>query len=196
MPEVNPERLGSGVPGLDEVLDGGFLPGRSYLVLGTPGTGKTILALQWLREGLSRGERVLYLTIGEPSAGIIRNVESLSWGVDDIPFVDALPVTSRTARKEYSFLSPAEVEGSEVWNRIHDTVEEHAPDRLVLDSLTNLRHLSVDDFQFRRQILDLFARLRSSICSRAWRSGTAPPSRPSMPSSTSARPWWPWRWMG
>jgi len=159
MPEVNPERLGSGVPGLDEVLDGGFLPGRSYLVLGTPGTGKTILALQWLREGLSRGERVLYLTIGEPSAGIIRNVESLSWGVDDIPFVDALPVTSRTAREEYSFLSPAEVEGSEVWNRIHDTVEEHAPDRLVLDSLTNLRHLSVDDFQFRRQILDLFARL-------------------------------------
>ena len=156
---ATPGRLASGVPGLDEVLGGGVLPGRSYLVLGQPGSGKTILALQWLNEGLRRGENVLYLTIGEPSAGIIRNAESFSWDVDEIPFVDAVKVDARPSGEEYRFLRPSEVEGSEVWNRIHATVEERAPDRLVLDSLTNLRHLSVDDFQFRRQILDLFARL-------------------------------------
>ena len=49
--------LSIGVPGLDNVMGGGLEPNRLYLVEGTPGAGKTTIALQFLREGVRLGER-------------------------------------------------------------------------------------------------------------------------------------------
>ena len=60
-----PDRLGTGVSGFDDVLDGGLPAQRLYLIQGDPGAGKTTLALQFLLEGVRRGERVLYLTLSE-----------------------------------------------------------------------------------------------------------------------------------
>jgi len=83
-------RLRTGIPGLDEVLLGGVLRGGSHLLLGRPGTGKTVACLQWLLEGRRTGEDVLYLTIGEPSAGLIRNVAGFEWDISEIPILDAV----------------------------------------------------------------------------------------------------------
>ena len=58
-------RCSSGCPGLDDVLGGGLPAGHIYLVEGEPGTGKTTLALQFVAEGLKRGETVLYVTLSE-----------------------------------------------------------------------------------------------------------------------------------
>jgi len=58
MPELETtKRLSTGIAGLDEVLHGGLLPYRSYLVRGTPGTGKTTLAMHFVQEAAKRGER-------------------------------------------------------------------------------------------------------------------------------------------
>ena len=61
-PEAGEERLSTGIPGLDDVLCGGFDPERLYLVEGEPGTGKTTLALHFLLEGANHGEKGLYVT--------------------------------------------------------------------------------------------------------------------------------------
>ena len=56
---------GTGIKGLDDVLAGGLRPNRLYLVEGVPGSGKTTLSLQFLREGVRLGEAVLYITLSE-----------------------------------------------------------------------------------------------------------------------------------
>ena len=58
-------RSKTGIPGLDDILAGGFIPNRLYLVEGDPGAGKTTLALQYLLEGVRQGEKVLYITLSE-----------------------------------------------------------------------------------------------------------------------------------
>ena len=58
-------RIGTGVPGLDDILHGGLIAHRLYLVDGHPGAGKTTLSLQFLLEGVRRGEKCLYVTLSE-----------------------------------------------------------------------------------------------------------------------------------
>lgn len=61
-------KIPSGVEGLDRVLDGGFPKEEIYLVQGDPGTGKTVLGLQFLLDGQERGERGLFLTVTQSKA--------------------------------------------------------------------------------------------------------------------------------
>lgn len=64
------ERLPTGIPGLDEAVHGGLITQNSYLIVGGPGTGKTILSFEWLLEGVRRGESALYITLAEPGGKI------------------------------------------------------------------------------------------------------------------------------
>jgi circadian clock protein KaiC len=73
------ERTTSGIPGLDELIEGGFPKGRSILVTGEPGTGKTIFSLQFLAEGLARGEKGIYVAADEPPFDIIEQAASMGW---------------------------------------------------------------------------------------------------------------------
>ena len=73
------ERVPTGVPGLDPLIEGGFPKGRSILVTGEPGTGKTIFSLQFLAEGLARGEKAIYVAADEPPFDIIEQAASMGW---------------------------------------------------------------------------------------------------------------------
>src|SRR6056297_1869724 len=86
-----PPRLSLGVSGLDSVLKGGLLPGRSYLLRGGPGTGKTILGLHYLRAGVEVGETALYLSFEESPETIVDNAERLGFDVSDVEFLDLTP---------------------------------------------------------------------------------------------------------
>ena len=160
------ERMPTGIPGLDEVLRGGLITQNSYLIVGGPGTGKTILSFQWLMEGKRRGEPALYITLAEPGGKIERNVRSFGWELDGVQMVDLTPTlaASKTPEAEYSVFHPSEVERTPVWQGIYDAVEEHKPARLVIDSLTQLRYLSTDEYQFRKQMLALVAFLDNCGC--------------------------------
>ncbi len=73
------ERVSSGIPKLDQMLGGGFIKGRTYLITGETGVGKTILSLQFLLEGLKNGEQCIYVSLDERIDGVLRGALSLGW---------------------------------------------------------------------------------------------------------------------
>ena len=84
-------RVPTGIPGLDRMLGGGLLAGRPYLVTGGTGSGKTILGLTFLLEGVRRGEEVLLVAVDEPPSEIVENVRALTWDLSAIKTLDANP---------------------------------------------------------------------------------------------------------
>lgn len=76
------DKLNVGVEGLDPLLFGGLPKGRSYLVSGEPGTGKTIFCLQFLLTGLQNGERAMYVTFDEKPDHIIADAKELGWDLE------------------------------------------------------------------------------------------------------------------
>jgi len=79
---IQTERAPTGIKGLDAILEGGFPKGRSILVTGEPGTGKTILSLQFLMEGLARGEKGIYVAADEGPLDIMEQAASLGWDLE------------------------------------------------------------------------------------------------------------------
>ena len=79
-----PERLSTGVDGLDQILAGGLPVGGLYLLEGSPGSGKTTLALQFLQAGVTRGERTLLVAFSETRDELATFVASHGWSLDGI----------------------------------------------------------------------------------------------------------------
>ena len=72
-------KAASGIPGLDDILSGGFTRGALFLLEGDPGTGKTTIALRFLMEGAQLGERTLYITLAETRDELISGAASHGW---------------------------------------------------------------------------------------------------------------------
>src|SRR5215813_5756476 len=84
-------RVTTGVVGLDEVLHGGLIPERFYLVDGNPGSGKTTIALQFLLEGVRKGEKCLFVTLSETQDELAAGARSHGWSLDGIQVVELTP---------------------------------------------------------------------------------------------------------
>lgn len=154
------QRISTGIPGLDEILNGGYLPASSYLLLGSPGTGKTVLSLQFLNECVKRNENCLMITFAEPEEILKRNAASFGWDLKGIKIVDFTSFGNENLPEgEYSVFQPNEVESEPVWKKIYDAIEENKPDRLVIDSATFLQYLSHDKYQYHKQIQALINKL-------------------------------------
>lgn len=149
-------RISTGVAGLDEVLYGGLIPRRAYLVRGGPGSGKTTLGLHFLTDGVRRGEQSLFITLGEPEAELRANGAALGFDLNQIHFLDLSPTAAFFAEMQtYDIFSPAEVEREPVTQQILEQIERIRPRRVFVDSMTQFRYLSTDAFQFRKQVLSL-----------------------------------------
>ncbi|MFY9717967.1 MAG: ATPase domain-containing protein [Thermoplasmata archaeon] len=86
-------RVSTGVPGLDRMLGGGLIAGRPYLLTGGSGSGKTLLGLTFLIEGLRLGEEVLLVAVDEPPSEILENVQGFGWDLSQVKTLDANPGT-------------------------------------------------------------------------------------------------------
>lgn len=151
-----PGRSSTGVPGLDEILGGGFISERLYLVDGRPGAGKTTLALQYLLDGVSRGERCLYITLSETEKELRSNAASHSWNLDGIDFFELIAEASGAEDDAgLTMYYPAEIELSETTGKVIAAIERREPQRVVFDSLSELRLLAQNSLRYRRQILAL-----------------------------------------
>jgi circadian clock protein KaiC len=154
MADHHRERTSSGVPGLDDVLHGGFIPGRMYLVDGNPGAGKTTLALQYLLAGVKAGERCLYITLSETRAELLDGAASHGWALDGIEIVELVADAQQLMGEDrVTMYQPAEVELTDTMHRVLETFRRHKPQRMVFDSLSELRLLAQSSLRYRRQIL-------------------------------------------
>ena len=149
-------KAGSGIPGLDQILAGGFPRNRVFLVEGSPGTGKTTLALQFLLEGVRQGEKGLYVTLSETMGELEDVAGSHGWSLDGIELYELEALEQRLhPEEEYTVFHPEEVELSDTTKKIYQAVERLNPRRVVFDSLSEMRLLARDALRFRRQILAL-----------------------------------------
>ncbi|MHB1334288.1 MAG: ATPase domain-containing protein [Sulfuriferula sp.] len=146
--------LSMGVGGLDEILRGGLTGDRLYLIEGMPGSGKTTMALQFLLEGVRRGEPVLYITLSETEAELQSVAASHDWNLDGIHIHEVIASEDLLdPAQQHTMFHPSEVELGDTTKDISSIVETIKPTRLVIDSLSELRLLSSNPLRYRRQIL-------------------------------------------
>ena len=158
----------TGVPGLDDILNGGLATGRLFLLEGSPGTGKTTMAMRFLMEGAARGEKSLYVTLSETEQELRLSAQSYGWTFDDkVQIFELVPPESLLdADQQQSLLYSSDLELGETTKLIFDAVEKSKATRIVLDSLSEIRLLAQSSLRYRRQVLALkhyFARRGATV---------------------------------
>ena len=148
------DRPATGIVGLDNVLNGGLARGRGFLLEGSPGTGKTTIALQFLLTGAAAGERGLYVTMSETENELRASAKSHGWSLDDIEIFElAPPETLLSEDQHQSLLYSSDLELGESTKRIFEVFNRSTPQRVVVDSLSEIRLLAQSSLRYRRQIL-------------------------------------------
>jgi circadian clock protein KaiC len=162
------DKASTGIAGLDDILAGGFARGHTYLLEGSPGTGKTTTALQFLLAGSQAGERCLYVTMSETEDELHLGARSHGWVLDENLEVFQLvpPESLLDPAQQQSLLYSSDLELDEASRSIFAAVARARPHRVVLDSLSEIRLLAQSSLRYRRQILALkhfFARSGSTV---------------------------------
>ncbi len=148
------ELLETGIVGFDEILEGGLIPSRFYLVRGGPGTGKTTLGIHFLVEGLKNDEKLLFVSMTEDVEKIKQNGKKYGFPMDEITFLDLSPKSDFIANnKDYDLFSTSEMEQEPIIEKLTNSIDNIKPDRIFFDGFTQLKYLTSDDFKFRKQIL-------------------------------------------
>ena len=155
--ELGLERIATGVPGLDEVLKGGFFEGAVYIVRGTPGAGKTILANQICFQHARQGRRALFVTLlAENHARMLQHLEHMS-------FYDG-----RLIPKYVYYISAFRVLEENGLKGMMDLLRRemraHEASILVLDGLIAVEETSTSDREFRKFIHELQAHAAAAGC--------------------------------
>jgi circadian clock protein KaiC len=145
--------VSTGVTGLDHILDGGYALRRSHLIEGRPGSGKTTLAMQFLLDGVKRGERCLYITLSESKRELLNVAERHGWVLDGIEIFELVPPElSLDPKQQQSLVHASDLELGETVRLAIAEIERTKPQRVVFDSLSEIRLLSEGSLRYRRQV--------------------------------------------
>jgi circadian clock protein KaiC len=161
-------RASTGISGLDYILGGGLARNRLHLVEGSPGTGKTTLAVQFLMAGAASGESGIYITLAETEIELRDGAQSHGWTIDaPVEIFELAPPESVLDQdQQQSLLYSSDLELGETIRRIVDAIGRVRPKRVVIDSLSEIRLLAQSSLRYRRQILALkhyFAQNNSTV---------------------------------
>jgi len=147
----------TGVEGLDDILSGGLSRRHVFLLEGSPGTGKTTISLQFLIEGAMRGEKCLYISLSESEEELRDSAASHNMVLNEnIEIFELVPPESLLdSDQQQSLLYSSDLELGETTKLIFSAFERVKPDRVVIDSLSEIRLLAQSSLRYRRQILAL-----------------------------------------
>jgi len=160
-------RCPSGIEGFDEVVAGGLPQDCFYLVQGDPGSGKTTLALQFLLEGVRRGENVFYITLSETKKELLKVARSHGWSLHEIPVLDLSAIeTLLQSEAQTTVFHPSEVQLTKVSRLLLDKAAKIRPARVAFDSLSEFRLMAETALRYRRELLNLkqqFSKFKSTV---------------------------------
>jgi circadian clock protein KaiC len=161
------ERCPTGIDGLDQIVGGGLPRNCLYVVQGDPGSGKTTLALQFLLEGVRRGESVFYITLSETKQELLKVARSHGWAINSIPLLELSAIEALLRPEaQTTVFHASEIELNKVSNLLLEHTRKSRPARVVFDSLSEFRLMAETSLRYRRQLLNLkqeFARYRSTV---------------------------------
>ncbi|MBU7043898.1 MAG: hypothetical protein HXS47_09935 [Theionarchaea archaeon] len=170
-------KIPTGVIGLDRMLGGGFPDNSTIVLAGGPGSGKTILSIQFLRQGILEGEDVMFLSLGEPKDRVQRNVEAFGWDLDQIIFLNPVEQTGRRdtgpqldsvlgspqPKKEHIAETEVIINLPSVTRLIASAFTSKTR-RIAIDSLSTLKMFYGDEVRKRRMLFGLMEFLIESRC--------------------------------
>lgn len=145
--------MSSGIAGLDEILRGGLPASNLYILQGDPGSGKTTAALQFLRAGVEAGERCIYVTLSQTAAELEAISISHGWTLDGIRIEELAASEAVNGTADQTIFQTAELRLDETRQIIESAIEEYKPQRLVYDSLLEIRLITGDTPRFRRELI-------------------------------------------
>ena len=149
-----PPVASTGIAGLDAILSGGLPREEMHLLQGVAGTGKTTIALHFLREGARLGEPTLYVTLSQSKPHLERIARSHGWGLEGVTVHELSPgtVAQRIAARQ-SILSTSDVELGELYLELSELVERIKPRRAVIDSVSIIRLLAGNMQRYHREVV-------------------------------------------
>ena len=145
------ERITTGIPGLDKLIEGGFVKGSTVLISGGTGTGKTIFSLQFLLEGLKNGENCMFISLEQKPREVVDDVMRFGWALDEY------------VRKKKLFIEaydPFQI--TDITSPLLDKIKERNITRIAIDSTSVFGLYFKDPFEVRKQLFKLVTGLKDS----------------------------------
>ncbi|WP_136717671.1 RAD55 family ATPase [Halorientalis salina] len=136
-------RVSSGVPGFDELVEGGLPVNRLYVVSGPPGSGKTTFSSQFITEGARSGENCLYVTMHESKAELVNDMGNFDFGFEKVMRSDRVQFLNLVTETGKRTITQFGSEGG-LTNRLAAFIESNDIDRAVIDSTMLLQHFFAD----------------------------------------------------
>ena len=143
----------TGIPGLDELLKGGVRENSSILISGGPGTGKSILALQFIVEGAKKGEPGLFISAEEDINSLKEDVKSLGFNIEKYEKEKKIVLVQQPilSKKLVSIATPLSL------------IKEYKIKRVALDSLTLFEYMHLaGEMDYRKEVLDFIQRMKTA----------------------------------
>ncbi len=150
-------RIPTGIPSFDRLIEGGLEKDSTNLVVGGPGSGKTIFAMQFIMDGLKRGESCLFITFEEGKESFYHNMKRFSWNLEEYEKKGLFTFLNYTPGKVKSMLE----EGG---GTIESIIINNKISRLIIDSMTSFTLLFEDELEKREASLDLFNMIKKWDC--------------------------------
>ncbi|MDP3564204.1 MAG: KaiC domain-containing protein [Methanoregula sp.] len=153
---MNPERVKMGILGLDDMLGGGLIPGSICAIIGTYGTGKTTFSLDFVWDGLTKEEKVIYISLEEREERILAYMKQKGWDV--IPFLNKSLFIIKLDPTDFN------VANNRIKNELPKLIEEVKASRVVIDPISLFEDLFDNESERRQEMYRFMEGLRDRNC--------------------------------